>query len=127
MAITLNGITLSPGMVWEERHHSQGVVQILDQTISGGSVVFSRAHIGVKSITLRSLEDQGWLEYTVVLALAALADVPGAIYTLVIGSEQFSTMFRHHDAPALEFDPIIPRGVPLAGDYFRGTIRLMSI
>lgn len=127
MAITLNGTTLNSGMVWEERHNSQGVIQSLENTISGGAVIFARAHIGVKNITLRSLDDQGWITYDAMQALIILADAPGQAYTLIIGAEQFTVMFRHQDAPALELAPIIPRGVPVAGDYFRGTIKLMAI
>ena len=127
MAITLGGITLNPNMVWAERYGHAPVAQEVQYTLGGTPIVYSRGLKAGVPITLLALQDQGWLEKTVVDAVQSSANTPGAQYTLVIGAESFTVVFRHQDAPAVEMSPLITRAVPLAGDYFVGQIKLMTI
>jgi hypothetical protein len=127
MAVTLNGVTLNPNMVWADRYSYASVTQEVLTTLAGTMVVYPNTLTKGRPITLEARDDQGWLTKQQVDSMQALADTQGGIYTLVIGAETFTVMFRHQDAPALMMEPLIPRAVPVAGDYFVGTIKLMTV
>ena len=127
MAITLGGITLNPNMIWAERYAYAPVAQEVQMTLGGTPIVYSRGLKAGIPITLVAIQDQGWLEKTVVDAVQLTANVVGATYTLTIGTDTWQVMFRHQDHPAVEMTPLLTRAVPLAGDYFIGQIKLMSI
>lgn len=125
--ITLGGTYLNPNLFWTDRSQWSPVLQTVKRTVAGRAVVSYGSTSNVRPITLVALEDQGWLDKAQYDYLQSAAIVAGAIYPLVIGSESFSVMFRHQEAPALELRPLITRSVPLDGDYFVGTIKLMAI
>ena len=127
MAIILGGTTLNPNMVWAERFGYAPVSQEVLTTLGGVPIVYSRAMTAGMPITLLALQDQGWLDLSMVNAVQISANTPGAEYSLVIGAESFQVVFRHHDPPAVEMTPLLIRAVPLAGDYFIGQIKLMTI
>lgn len=127
MAIILGGITLNPNMIWAERFGYSPVTQEVLTTLGGTPIVYSRAMKAGMPITLLALQDQGWLTLSTVEAVQISANTPGAEYNLVIGAESFQVVFRHHDQPAVEMIPLLTRAVPLAGDYFIGQIKLMTI
>lgn len=126
MSIVLNGVTLNPNLVWTDKYQSQTVLQTQLRTLDGTSVVYTRGLTGGQNITLEATTDQGWLDLTMVNALMGLAATPGAAYTLVIDGTSYEVVFRHHEAPALDLTPLIARTTPDAGDYFIGTIKLMT-
>lgn len=125
MNITLDSVTITTGMVWEERYAYSPVQHNVRRTLGGVAVVEYGSLSGGAPITLASLEDQGWVTKEQLDALQILADDPGAVYTLGLGSDSYTVMFRHQDNPALEFSPLIPRTGPITGDYFVGRIKLM--
>lgn len=127
MALTLNGVVLNEGMVWEERYDPQSVKQQAVPTIGGGRVLFTSPSHGGMNITLSGGQDQGWLTKDVVDALFALSEAQGAIYPLNLHGVVHNVVFRHHEPPALKMSPLIPRGAPVEGDYFVGTIKLMTL
>lgn len=127
MAITLGAITLNPNMVWAERFGYAPVAQEVLTTLGGTPIVYSHALKAGVPITLLALEDQGWLTKAMVDAVQSSANTPGAQYALIIGAESFQVVFRHHEPPAVEMIPLLTRAVPLAGDYFVGQIKLMTI
>ena len=75
-----------------------------------------------RPVTLEAEEDVTWLDRATVEALEAMAAQAGATFTLIWEAESLSVMFRHHDAPAIQFRPIWPHH-----DLFIGTIKLMSV
>lgn len=127
MAILLGNTTLNPNMVWVDRYAYSPVVQEVQTTLDGYPVVYTRSRTAGMPITLVALEDQGWLTKAMADAVQTSALLPGAVFELVIGDETFSVVFRHHDAPAVIFRPLITRAVPLPEDYFVGEIKLMTI
>lgn len=127
MAVVLGGVTLPSNIVWEDKYKWNPVVQDVKTTLGGRPVVFSASLTAGRRITLVAYSDQGWLTLAQVEAIKALADVAGATYMLTIGAETFTVSFRHDEPPAVEFDPLIPRGVPESGDYFVGRIKLRAI
>lgn len=125
-AIILGGVTLNKSMVWLERQASNKVAQSVRYTIGGRAVVFSNGIVNGHQITLQATEEYGWLTKTQVDAIMALAAVPGAVYTLTFGSEVYSVMFRHEEPPAVSMEAFVPRIGHDSGDYFFGTIKLLS-
>ena len=126
MAVVLGGVTLPPNIVWEDKYKWNPVVQEVKSTLGGSLIVYSGQMRG-RRITLVAYQDQGWLTLAQVDAVKALADVAGATYTLTIGAESFTVVFRHEEPPAVEFEPLIPRAVPESGDFFVGRIKLLVV
>ena len=126
--IVLNGVVLNPNMVWVDRYHSQMVEQSFRRTLGGSPVVYSASVPLGTNITLEATEDYGWLEkLSQVDPLVAIADVAGGIYPFIFNGVSYSVMFRHHEAPALELTPLVPRVAHATGDYFIGQIKLMTV
>jgi hypothetical protein len=127
MAATLGGVTIPSSIVWSDRISAPPVSQTVKRTLGGKAVVTYAPQIKAQPITLSSLEDQGCVTLDIAEQLYALSEVPGGIYTLTIGSETFQVMFRHDDPPAFSAAPIIARSVPLAGDLFQVTVKLITV
>lgn len=126
--VAINGIELNPNMVWEEEHRSGGVVQRVRYTL-GGVPAVGVATRSSREITLKATQDSGWLTTTMVEALKSMANTPGAVVQVTIDDVLVNVpaVFRHHDAPALEFVPLTPRSTPLPTDYWVGVIKLMTV
>lgn len=60
-------------------------------------------------------------------ALRALADVPGASYTLVWQGTPRTVVFRHNDTPALDAEPVTDYSDPSDADDVIPTIKMMVI
>jgi len=127
MAITLDAVTLPNHMVWEDKYNWSPVEQEVKVTLGGVPIVYSAPLQAGRPITLVAFSDQGWLTKEQVDGVRGLAETSGATYTLTIGAESFTVVFRHHEAPAVEMSPLIPRAIPLSGDYFVGRIKLMAV
>lgn len=125
--VVLDSVIITTGLVWSDKQTYSPVAQNFRRTLAGSPVIDYGSLSNGRPVTLISLRDQGWLTKTQVDALQVLADAPGAVYSLTVGSESFSAMFRHHDAPAFEATPLIPRTESVTGDWFSGTIRLMTV
>jgi len=125
--IILGGLTLSSTLVWAERYNSYKVTQSVKRTLGGNQVVFTNALHKGQLITLQATEEYGWLDKTMVDGLTAMADSAGGSYLLEFGAEEITVMFRHHDAPALDLTPLIPRIDVDTSDYFIGSIKLFSV
>lgn len=125
--ITLGGVTLSPSMAWSDRDIPQSVEQSVRRTLGGGTIIEAAAVSGGRDITLASSSDMGLLSWVTVQAVKALAEQAGAVFLLDIDGQQFNVMFRHHDAPAFIAEPLMARPVPFDDDYFRCTIKLITV
>lgn len=127
MAIELGGITLSKHMVWSDRDASSSVAQTFIRTLGGKAVVNTQQLESGMPITLEATIDTGWLTYNQVKQVRALADVAGAVYVLNFFGTQYNVMFAHHLGVAYDFTPISYRVVHDDGDYFTGTIKLITV
>jgi hypothetical protein len=127
MAIILGATTLNPNMIWVERYGYSKVIQEVQVTLDGSPVVYTRTWQAGMPITLVATDEQGWLTKDMADAVQTSAQTPGAIYTLTIGAETFSVIFRHHEAPAVALRPLLLRAVPLPEDYFVGELKLMTV
>lgn len=124
---SLGGVTLNPSIVWQDRYDYTLVIQEVKHTLDGAPIVYSGVYTSGRPVTLVATAEQGWVEKTVADQIYAMSQQPGAIFSLVIGAETFSVVFRNHDPPAVSLQPLSPRAVPLSGDYFIGSIKLMVI
>lgn len=123
---TLDTLTLPAGLLWPDEYTAQSVTQTRRRTLDGGQVVFYAPLTAGRTITLESGPDTGWLTRTQVEALAALAQSPGAVYTLTIRDQTYRVLFRHDDPPAFEATPVIPFTHPGPDDYYLGRIKLVT-
>lgn len=127
MAIILGGVTLSPHMLWVDENDYSTVDQSAVRTLGGNVLVYAQQLSKGIPITLRGVEDTGWLLKPQVVAVQALADAAGASYALTLGSKSFTVVFRHHEPPAFEANALIPRVETTDSDYYTATIKLMTI
>lgn len=122
--ISVDGVTLSPSMIWRERYNASGVVQSEDRTLGGVPVVFSASYEKGVPITLAAETDVGWLTRTQVEAMLTRAAVPGAVYVLSFDSEDIDVIFT---GERVRMEPVYPRVADEATDYFRGELFFMTV
>lgn len=123
----LAGLELPPGIIWEDEGAYSPVRQETRRSLGGRLLVYPGTWSKGMPVTLTSLQDQGWMLYGDVLTVKAMADVAGGEYALEMRGGTERVMFRHHEGPALEYRPLISRGVPLADDWYLVTIKLMTV
>lgn len=127
MSIVLAGITLSPDMIWRERHWSQSVAQSVRRTLGGAPVVYAGSLTLGLPVTLVAGQNMGWIRRSVLDQVLALAAVPGAQGTLDFHGEQMLVIFRHDEPPAVAFEPVRRTNLALSTDWMRGEIRLLTL
>ncbi len=125
--IQLDAIQLPDGLLWPDEYASQAVAQTVKRTLDGSPVVFYSGLSKGREITLESGQDTGWLTKTQVEAVKLLADSPGGVYTLTLRGIAYEVMFRHHDAPAFDAQPVIPFQNPEADDFYIVRIKLLTV
>lgn len=122
----LGTVALPRGLVWEERSQYTGVIQEVRQTLGGRAHVYSRENTGPMSITLSSLDDQGWATVATIRLLEAMAKDSGGSYTLQLGAQFFDVSFRHFDSPVITHKLLIPRSTPLDDDLCTLSLKLVT-
>jgi len=125
--IQLGATVLNPNLTWPDRDNFSSVVQTRARTLGGSQVFWAQEVSAGRPISLVAINDQGWFTKEQKDAVVAMAQVAGAVYTLIIGAESFSVMFDHEQGNAIEFQPLITRAVDLTGDYFWGQIKLITV
>lgn len=125
--ITLDGVTLNPNMVWLERGQTLEVAQSMRYTLGGRPVFQVGTLLAGIPITLEATDDHGWITRAVWQQIVAKALIPGAQYVLQFDGVSYPVMFRAHDAPAVDMQPIVPRVTHEDSDYFIGQIKLVTV
>lgn len=125
--IVLDGIVLPAGLVWTDEFSTQSVAQTVKRALDGSLVVFYGGLQRGMPITLASEADAGWLTRAQVEAIQLRATSPGAIYPLTLRGQAWRVMFRHHEAPGFDATPLIARANPAPGDFYLGTLKLMTL
>lgn len=125
--LLLNGLALPASLIWGDRYSHADVAQQVTRTLGGRVVVEHQALSKGRPITLVSERQQGWVQYSVVQALQALADTPGGVYPLQIDTTIWSVIFRHHEAPAFSAEQLIKRLKPDPADKYLITLKLMTV
>jgi len=125
--ITLDGITLPPGLLWPDEFAATRVAQSVRRTLDGGLVVYYGQLTAGVPITLRSEPDCGWFTRAQIEQLALRAASPGGVYLLELRGQSYQVMFRHHDAPAFEATPLVNLATPQASDFYLATLKFMTL
>ena len=119
---TLNGIDLPEGLEWIDEYASSPVAQSVLRTLGGALVTYHQNLIDGKPITLVAQDRVAWFDQSQVDAIKAIADAPGATYTLDWNGTIYNVMFRHQEPPAVDFTKILPHAI-----YYFSTIKLMTV
>lgn len=128
--ITLGGVVLSDNgsdMIWNERYAHQQADQAMERTLSGRAVIYTGPISGGIPITLEATENVGWVTRDVAQQVMALAATPNAQYILEFDGVDYTVMFRHLDAPAVDLKPQWPRVADESSDYLVGQIKLITV
>ncbi len=125
---TLNTTAL-PGLVRENDISPGAVRATVAETLSGRTVIWEEPVNGGSSFDLIGGADYGWLTRADLAALAALASVVGAHYTLTLPDNSTKQVrFRNENAPAVEGTPAVARPNQAATDYYTNVrIKLMEV
>lgn len=124
----IDGIDLPPGLNWTDEFRSSGVAQTTKRSLAGSLVVFHAPLVAGRPITLESAADMGWAQKPAVDQLVALANAPGAVYSLTLRGVTQSVLFRHENgSPGFEATPVMPGGEQGPDAYFQIKLRLLTI
>lgn len=122
----LNGIALPRGMVWVDEFAWAAAQRSVERGITGAQIIDVAPKLAGRPITLQGAQDQGWIRRATLLAVRALADVPGGQYPLQLASgETFTVMFAPDDA--IEAQPISRPELPKNTHPYVATLRLMTV
>ena len=126
MTIQIATIVL-PDLIIDEEFDPP-VTAHVEQSIINTPIVFETEKASGQAITLTGGDDTGWITRTTLLALKALASVPGATYTLNYEGAAYTVRFRNEDRPAVSAEPVVARPNAAGTDYYRNvTIKLMEV
>lgn len=122
----LAGIELPRGMLWTDEFTWVAVERSVERSITGAQVVDQAAKVAGRPITLQGVRDQGWIRRATLLAVQALADVPGATYTLKLADgREFEVMFAPENP--IEAEPISRPELPASTHPYVATLRLLTV
>lgn len=118
---------LPADMEWVDEHEWTPPVQSAEYTLTGALVVETATRLAGREITLRSGPDFAVLDLATLDALYAWGAVPGKVMTLTLRGMARQVMFRHHDAPAIEAEALIPDCDGSRSDLWRATLKFMEV
>ena len=126
----LGDLVLPSQLIWADKHDPVGVAQSVTRTLGGNPVVFTASLHGGRNVTLEARKGVCWFNADDVAAIKLMADSPGATYGLIWGGEIMTVVFRHHEHPAVQLEPLYPLmdEYPKGGrSLFHGAIKLMTL
>ena len=127
MSIFLGGVEL-PDLVNADEWSAARVAAVVERSVINTPIVFEGEQSTGQPITLVGGDDTAWITRQTLLAIKALADVPGATYTLSYEGVATVVRFRNEDPPAVFAEPLVPRPNAASTDYYRNvTIKLMEV
>ena len=128
--ITLETVELGDELYWEDERGWTTVEQPEPIRTVGGALEIQKTSvkIGGRPITLSGSAERGWLPLSIVEALEALAEVPGAVMALTLDDGRtFNVMFRYHDGKPVSSFPVFLTVNPDPDDKYWCIIRLMEV
>jgi len=134
MAITLTvgatTLALSDDLRWLDEAEWSPVEQSVERSITGALIVQSAERTAGtgRPITLGPPDDaSAWMARRTLDQLMTWASTPGQVLALDLRGTVHSVVFRHHEAPALQADPVVWYSDETADDLYRITIKLMRV
>ena len=123
---TLQLIPLPRGMVWVDEHDWVATQQSTEYSITGALLVDAATRLAGRPITLQGEADAGWIRRDVLAQVRALADAPGATYTLTLADDRSFTVMFAPDQP-VSARPIARPELPTASHPYAATVRLIEV
>lgn len=103
----LNGVQLPAQLIWAEQYASRRVAGTMVPTLDGGVLAYTQ-QLRFQNITIEAREETDWFDQTMVDTFLAMAETPGASYSLTWAGTVYTVIFRHAEQPAAEFTPVWP-------------------
>ncbi|CAG36321.1 hypothetical protein [Desulfotalea psychrophila] len=97
--ISLNSVVLPPDLFWSDEFGWTPVASALEYGTTGSAFVDVSKKKSGRPITLSAESDTCWLTRADVLALKALADLPGKEMTLTLYERIFTVIFAPGEKP----------------------------
>lgn len=123
---TLDLVNLPRGMVWVDEHDWVAAQNATEYSITGALLVDAATRLAGRPITLQAEEDAGWIRRDVLASLRALANAPGATYTLTLADARVFTVMFAPDTP-ITARPIARPELPAAAHPYVATVRLIEV
>jgi hypothetical protein len=125
--ITLGGINL-PGLMVSEPYAHTGVQATVEYAKAGNPIIHE-GYIGGKVIILYGTDTLGYQTKTTMDAIAAMASVPNARYTLSLHGTEYTVRFANESPPSVSAQPLREnKDVPDGDDeYINVQIKLMVL
>lgn len=128
MSILVDALIMPEDLWWEDETDWTPVSQSDDEfTVTGSLLVDTGVKQAGRPITLAGSEGASWVKRSLVLALMALAAIPGKKITLTIHERTFTVIFNHSDGKPLEATPIYKKSPPDDEDYYWLIIRFKEV
>ncbi len=123
---TLATVAIPADVWWSDEFAWTPVAQATSRSLTGARIVQVGLKVKGRPITLTSSERGGWVPRSTVLALQALAAVPGATYTLTLADGRaFTVAFdAERDFTAT---PIRPAADMTDASKYRVTLPLIEV
>lgn len=125
---TQTELQLSHDLLWADEHGWSPIVSNVEYTLTGALVQESAARQSGRPITLEAPDDSmAWHTRSVVDVLLAWAGVTDLQMLLTLDDgRSFTVVFRHHDAPAIESNPVRKFPTYDADDYWQVSLKFME-
>jgi hypothetical protein len=121
MAISLGGVTLPDLVMSENFLFDSAMASELVESRAGTPIIFEQSRT-FKDLDLLGDPDAGWITFTTLQSIQALADIPNTTYTLSYEGSNYSVKFRNWDPPVIEASPLVPRVSYESDDWFNNVV-----
>jgi len=125
--IQLDTVSLPDDLWWADEIAWSPVDQSAEYTLGGAMVVEEAVKLAGRPITLAGHESRAWVSRSTVLALLALAAIPGKEMVLTLEDRTFNVIFRRGDGSPVEAESVTMISAPENNDWYTLTLRLMEI
>lgn len=134
MTITLTvgatTLALADDLRWLDEAEWSPVEQSVERSITGALIVQAaeRTASTGRPITLGPPDDSAaWMPRSTLDQLLTWAATPGQVLLLNLRGAAYGVMFRLHEPPAIQAEPVIWYSDETGSDWYRITIHLMKV
>lgn len=127
--ITLGGVHLPPDMVWTDEYEFSPVRVKRDIALTGNQILQVASMTAGRSITIASRDSGAWLTRGQIDTLVAIRDqdLLQTIQMVLPDLRAFSVVFDLTQQPCFTATPLRPGKFTQATDYYKVTIKLLTV
>jgi hypothetical protein len=118
-------LSLPDELDWPDEFSWRPVVQASEYALDGALIVEHATRLAGRPITLKSGEEWGFITRAQLEQLATWGANPAQALVLTLRGVTYDVVFRHTDT-AIEHEMVLFEGLPIAGDYYRVTLRFLE-